>query len=63
MSRKEITRYSASTTDFELPTARAELTIILVDLAGQREPVRWLGERESIAVRLKNAVARLIRRP
>jgi hypothetical protein len=63
MPKKEITRYSAAPVGFELPTARAELTIILVDLAGQHEPVRWSGERKRIAVRLKTAVMRLVRRP
>jgi hypothetical protein len=63
MPKKEITQYSAPPVVFELPTAQAELTIILVDLAGQHEPVRWSGERKRIAVRLKTAVMRLARRP
>jgi len=63
MPRKEIMRYSAAPVDFELPTVQAELTIILVDLAGRHEPVRWPGERTSSAARLKNAIVRLVRRP
>jgi hypothetical protein len=50
MPRKEITQYSATSIGFELPTAQAELTIILVD------------ERIGIVVRLKKAVLRLINR-
>jgi hypothetical protein len=62
MPRKETTQYSATSIGFELPTAQAKLTIILVDLAGSHEPVRWPGERISIAVRLKKVVLRLINR-
>jgi hypothetical protein len=56
MSRKGITQGSVG---FEHPTAKAELTILLVDMNGQTEPVRWQSRRNRLAERLKQVVQRL----
>jgi hypothetical protein len=55
MSRKGITQRSVG---FERPTAKAELTILLVDVNGQAEPVRWQS-RNRLAERWKQVVQRL----
>ena len=34
---------------FEYPTAKAELTILLVDVNGDTEPVRWQSRRSPLA--------------
>jgi hypothetical protein len=62
MPRKAITQNSAVPVGLERPTAKAELTIVLVDLGGRREPVRWQDERVSIVGRWKNAAVRLMSR-
>ena len=56
MSRKGITQRSAG---FEYPTAKAELTILLVDVNGRTEPVRWQSRRNRLAERWKQVVQRL----
>jgi hypothetical protein len=56
MSRKGITQRSVG---FEYPTAKAELTILLVDVNGQTEPVRWQSRRNRLAERWKQVVQRL----
>jgi hypothetical protein len=61
--KREITRNSDPSTGFEEPTDKAALTIMLVDLAGQREPVAWRSKRQGIAVRWKNAIMGWIRQP
>jgi hypothetical protein len=56
MSRKAITQRSVG---FERPTAKAELTILLVDANGQTEPVPWPSRRNRLAKRWKQVVQRL----
>ena len=56
MPRKGITQEPAG---FEYPTARAELAILLVDVNGQCEPVRYHSRRKRLAVRWKKIVLRL----
>jgi hypothetical protein len=55
MSRKGITQRSV-----EYPTAKAELTILLVDVNGQTEPVRWQSRRNRLAGRWKQVVQRVM---
>jgi hypothetical protein len=59
MSRKGITQRSVG---FEDPTAKAELTILLVDVNGLTEPVRWQRRRNRLAERWKQVTQRLKRR-
>jgi hypothetical protein len=47
---------------FELPTARAELTILLVDVPGRAEPVRWSLERRRLVSWRRPAWVHLRRR-
>ena len=48
MPRKGITQRSVG---FEYPTAKAELTILLVDVNGRTEPVRWQSRRSRLTER------------
>jgi len=57
MSKKGITQRSVG---FEDPTAKAELTILLVDVNGLTEPVRWQqSKRIRLAGRWKQVVQRV----
>ena len=62
MPRREITRDSSATVGFERPSVNAELTIVLVPLAGQGEPFLWRGRRKSTFARWTIAIARIISR-
>jgi hypothetical protein len=59
MSRKGITQGPVG---FEYPTAKAELTILLVDANGRTEPVPWQNGRNRFAERWKQVVRRLMGR-
>ena len=57
MPRKGITQGSVG---FEYPTARAELTILLMDENRQAEPVRYQSRPNRLAERWKQVVLRLV---